>query len=81
LAYYNARFKLGHCQFQNRLTQQPIPIRRSTKPPHAVKPSKIRDVPGRNKSHELSPSLYVSVAQALYPMGTNAREGAAQWVW
>jgi hypothetical protein len=27
-----------------------------------------------------SPSLYVSVAQALYPMGANAREGVPQWV-
>jgi hypothetical protein len=44
LAYYNARFKLGHCQFKNRLTQQPIPSPGSTKPRRAIKPSKIPDV-------------------------------------
>lgn len=44
MAHYNALFKLGHCQFQNWFTQQPIPSRGSTKPRRATKPSKIRDV-------------------------------------
>jgi hypothetical protein len=33
-----------------------------------------------DNASELSPSLYVSVAQALYLMRASAEEGAAKWV-
>ena len=49
-------------------TQEPQPIRSrgSTEPRRRLFPSKIRDVPGRNKAHKLPPGFYLFFTPEKY---------------